>query len=210
MNILIAAGMPADFSSISYDFVIGVDFGNINLINAGILPDLAVGDFDSVNADELKLIKTKAKELIILPAEKDDTDLEVALDVALKRFNQGKIIIAGALGGRMDHMLTNLFLPVDKKYTPFATRISLVNQQNLISYLPAGRHKIKARPGMKYIGFLQIETGNSLAIEGAKYPLKAEDNFKTIYASNEFIGSEMNISIKKGMVMVIFSKDQMK
>lgn len=109
MNILIAAGMPADFSSISYDFVIGVDFGNINLINAGILPDLAVGDFDSVNADELKLIKTKAKELIILPAEKDDTDLEVALDVALKRFNQGKIIIAGALGGRMDHMLTNLF-----------------------------------------------------------------------------------------------------
>ena len=61
---------------------------------------------------------------------------------------------------------------------------------------------------MKYIGFVQVDTGESLEITGAKYPLKAADNFKTIYTSNEFLTDTMTISHKKGMLIVIYTKDE--
>ncbi|MQW22050.1 MULTISPECIES: thiamine diphosphokinase [unclassified Lactococcus] len=208
MKILIVAGMPVDFSLLSYDFLIGVDYGNVNLLAQGLKPDVAVGDFDSVSPDEFEKIQKASGKLVKLPAQKDDTDLEVALDLAFEQFPNAEIQIVGALGGRMDHFLNNIFLPTTARYRQHAEQISLVDEQNAIFYLPAGRHHLQALPTMKYIGFMQLDTGDSLAIESAKYPLKAEDNFKTIYTSNEFIGQEMTVTIDKGMLIVIYTKDK--
>lgn len=207
MKVLIAAGMPMDKPELIYDKVIGVDRGNIHLIEHGIVPDVSVGDFDSVNADEFKKISSLTKKLIQLPAEKDETDLEVALDYAITHFPEAKIEILGALGGRLDHHLANVYLPTTEKYRAFSSQISMLDQQNEVLYLSPGKHELIKKSGKKYIGFVQINTGRSLEIQGAKYPLKAEDNFADIYGSNEFISDKMTVSFDKGMVMVVYTSD---
>ncbi len=55
--------------------------------------------------------------------------------------------------------------------------MTLVDRQNLVTYLLPGQHLLKRKLTYQYVGFVQVETKDSLAIEEAKYPLKAEDNF---------------------------------
>lgn len=135
------------------------------------------------------------------------TDLEAALDFILKDFPDAELTIAGALGGRLDHLLTNAYLATRPKYQSLAPKMHLVDQQNLVTYLLPGQHLLKRIPTYKYIGFVQVDTKDSLAIVGAKYPLKAEDNFSLIYASNEFISEQMQVSFDSGVVIVIYSGD---
>lgn len=88
--------------------------------------------------------------------------------------------------------------------------MTLVDRQNLVTYLLPGQHLLKRKLTYQYVGFVQVETKDSLAIEEAKYPLKAEDNFSQIYASNEFISDQMKVSFNQGMVIVIYSGDSHK
>lgn len=207
MKILIVAGMRTLVDAFDYEQVIGVDRGNLFLIEQGITPDVAVGDFDSVNSEEFEKIDSFAKKIIKLPSLKDETDLEVALDYATKQFPQAEIEILGALGGRLDHHLTNLYLPLTKRFVDYSNQISLKDQQNIVEYLKPGRHELIRKPDKKYIGFVQVNTEWTLEIQGAKYPLKANENFADIYASNEFITEKMSVSFEKGMVIVIYSSD---
>ena len=204
MKILIVAGLPSFLPEISFDKLIGVDRGALWLIERGQQLDLAIGDFDSVRADEFERISQQATEVVKLPSEKDETDLEAALILVNERFAQAQITIIGALGGRLDHMLTNIYLPLQ-----FANceKIELLDEQNLIKYLKTGEHILSRKEGYKYIGFAQINTERTLEINNAKYPLKAEENFADIYASNEFISDKMSVKFDKGYLIVMYSKD---
>ncbi|MQQ80887.1 thiamine diphosphokinase [Lactococcus lactis] len=210
MKILIVAGLPDFIPNESFDKYIGVDRGSLFLVEKGYQLALAIGDFDSVSKIELEKISVSTDRLIKLPAEKDLTDLEAALDFVLEYFADAEIVIAGALGGRLDHLLTNAYLATRPKYQVLAPKMTLVDQQNVVTYLLPGQHLLKRKPTYQYVGFVQVETKDSLAIEEAKYPLKAEDNFSQIYASNEFISDQMKVSFNQGMVIVIYSGDSHK
>jgi thiamine pyrophosphokinase len=86
--------------------------------------------------------------------------------------------------------------------------MTLLDEQNLIRYLQAGKHEIPQIDGYKYVGFVQVGSDDTLAISRAKYPLKAEENFAQIYASNEFIAETMSVNFARGMVIVIYSHDK--
>jgi thiamine pyrophosphokinase len=206
MKILIVAGLPDFIPNESFDKYIGVDRGSLFLVEKGYQLALAIGDFDSVSKIELEKISVSTDRLIKLPAEKDLTDLEAALDFVLEYFADAEIVIAGALGGRLDHLLTNAYLATRPKYQALAPKMNLVDRQNLVP----GQHLLKRKLTYQYVGFVQVETKDSLAIEEAKYPLKAEDNFSQIYASNEFISDQMKVSFNQGMVIVIYSGDSHK
>ena len=197
MKILIIAGLPDFVPMEKFDKYVGVDAG----ARWQLPVDLAVGDFDSVSSEGI------SGELLKLPEEKNETDLEVALAETFKRWPEAEVLIIGALGGRLDHELTNIYLPTTKKFRQFATQIQLENLQNTIRYYSAGRHIVPQIPGQKYIGFVKIGVEN-FSIENAKYPLKAEDNFAEIYASNEFISETMIIAFSKGLVIAIYSNDK--
>jgi len=202
MKILIVAGLPDFIPNESFDKYIGVDRGSLFLVEKGYQLALAIGDFDSVSKIELEKISVSTDRLIKLPAEKDLTDLEAALDFVLEYFADAEIVIAGALGGRLDHLLTNAYLATRPKYQALAPK--------MVTYLLPGQHLLKRKLTYQYVGFVQVETKDSLAIEEAKYPLKAEDNFSQIYASNEFISDQMKVSFNQGMVIVIYSGDSHK
>ncbi|MBW2675772.1 MAG: thiamine diphosphokinase, partial [Deltaproteobacteria bacterium] len=77
----------------------------------GRMPDLIVGDMDSVDEATLEYFEAKGSRIIRHPAHKDETDTQLALDRAFEMDPEG-IRIFGALGGRVDHALANIFLLV--------------------------------------------------------------------------------------------------
>ena len=67
----------------------------------------------------------RAQHFVQAQPEKDDTDLELALfDHTLSKNPQAQVTIFGALGGRIDHMLANVFLPSNPKLAPYMRQIA--------------------------------------------------------------------------------------
>ena len=208
IKIALFAGGTIDSFQMDFDLFIGVDRGSLFLIEQGICPDLAVGDFDSVSEEELALICSQSKEVLQAQPEKDDTDLELAVKAVFARSPQAQVTIFGAFGGRLDHTLANIFLPSNPEITPYMQQIRLCNAQNELRYCPQGRHEIKPVAGMNYLAFMPVDDGR-LTIEGAKYPLNESNYFfKKVYASNEFIDEPVFLECQSDYVIVIYSKDR--
>ena len=208
IKIALFAGGMIDSFQVDFDIFIGVDRGSLFLIEQGICPDLAVGDFDSVSEKELALICSQSKEVLQVQPEKDDTDLELAVKAVFARYPRAQVTIFGAFGGRLDHTLANIFLPSNPEIVPCMQQIRLCNAQNELRYCPQGRHEIKPVAGMNYLAFMPADDGR-LTIEGAKYPLNESNYFfKKVYASNEFIDEPVFLECQSGYVIVIYSKDR--
>ena len=190
------------------DVYVGVDAGCLFLLEQGLELSLAVGDFDSVEPEEFQSIQSAAHELRTSVAEKNDTDLELAIKEVLAGWPQADILIFGAFGGRLDHHLASVFLPSDPEIGPFMSQLCLMDRQNYLCYRPAGRHTIQPIAGYTYVAFMPVE-GAFIQIEGAKYPL-SEDNYfkKAIYGSNEFIDQPIVVTVDRGYLIIIYSKDR--
>lgn len=210
-EILIAAGMTQAIPADDFDLRIGVDRGSLVLARSDFPLDIAVGDFDSMTPAEFAEVESKAKRLIKYPSEKDLTDTEAAFNIVLEEFPEAKITLIGSLGGRLDHLLTNIYLPTRPKYQPLAPNIRVFDGENVVEYYEPGEHLLHNIYRKKYLGFVEVNTKNSLEIIGAKYPLKAGQGFSEIYASNEFVGDKpVIITHDEGFVIVIYSSDKEK
>ncbi len=191
-----------------FDVFVGVDAGSLFLLQHQLPLDLAIGDFDSVSPADFQQIEQAAKELIQAPAEKDDTDLELALKTVFERYPQAQARVFGALGGRIDHLLSNLFLASEPDLAPFMGQMELAGEDNRILFRPAGQHRLSPIEGMTYISFMPSD-GSHLTIENAKYPLREENFFfKKCYSSNEFLDGDIQIALDTGYVVIIYSKDR--
>ncbi|EHJ56427.1 thiamine pyrophosphokinase [Streptococcus urinalis FB127-CNA-2] len=207
-DIALFVGGDLDFYTGQFDLYVGVDRGSLFLLKNGLSLDYAIGDFDSVSSDEFSNIKEKANFLLVAPKEKNDTDTELAIKTIFKTYPDAKMTIFGAFGGRIDHMLSNLFLPGDLDIFPYLQQIKLSDQQNEVSYFPPGTHKIEHCEGMKYVSFM-TEQESTLVIKDAKYNLDDSNYFqKKIYSSNEFIGKPIEVNVGSGYLIVIQSKDR--
>ena len=97
------------------------------MLELGLPIDLAVGDFDSVSRSELEMIQSATKDCMIAPAEKDDTDTELALKITFQLYPEAEVTIFGAFGGRIDHMLSNIFLVSDPELTILGAKYELTS-----------------------------------------------------------------------------------
>ncbi|MFI3224721.1 thiamine diphosphokinase [Streptococcus suis] len=207
-KVAIIAGGSFDCLPEPADLYVGVDAGSLRLLEATLPLDWAIGDFDSVTSEELGRIRELAERFLQAPAEKDDTDLELALKEIFKAYPQAQVRIYGALGGRMDHMMANLFLASEPDLAAYMEQIELVDSQNVVRFRPAGQHRLSPIAGMKYISFMPSDQSR-LTIRHAKYPLDASNYFfKKCYSSNEFIDRDIDIQLDQGYVLLIYSKDK--
>ncbi|MBM7642831.1 thiamine diphosphokinase [Streptococcus loxodontisalivarius] len=206
---LVAGGDKPDLSLLEgFDYYVGIDRGSLFLLENGLSLDMAVGDFDSVSREEWQSIKAEAGLLIQSQPEKDDTDTELALKEIFKRQPQAQVFLFGAFGGRLDHFLSNIFLPSDPELAPFMQQIHLLDEQNQLSYYPAGQHRLFPQNGMTYISFM-TEGEGELTIKGAKYELDASNFFKKKnYSSNEFTNKPIDIELTDGYLIAIYTKDR--
>jgi thiamine pyrophosphokinase len=100
--------------------IICCDGGARHLQELGLKPDIIIGDMDSIEPAQLKSYSTQGVKIIKYPTEKDFTDTELALDYAMG-LEPTAVYIWGALGGRLDHTLANVFLLIKGKKASIKT-----------------------------------------------------------------------------------------
>ncbi|CDQ19796.1 thiamine diphosphokinase [Halobacillus karajensis] len=186
---------------------IGADQGAEVLVEQGITPDIAIGDFDSVTEESLKEIKNRSHRIHIYPNEKDETDLELAINEALKEQPE-HILLFGVTGGRMDHSQANIQLlyPLMQRNI----KSTLIDRQNQVELVSAGMHKLVSDKRYPYISFLPVTLEvEDLTLQGFYYPLeKAYVPFgSTLCISNRLIEDTGTFSFESGILLVIRSTD---
>lgn len=187
---------------------IGVDRGSLFLLEVGIVPDLAVGDFDSLDASELVRVEEVVSDIHYSKPEKDDTDTQLAIELALARYPEAEVILIGGTGGRLDHLLSNLWLPMEPRFQDKIRQIKLIDNQNSIAYFSPGRYQIEKEAGKNYLAFVCLTPIENLTLYDAKYQLENQQIMRpTSFASNEFIGTTSEFSFDAGTIAVIQSAD---
>nr|WP_187323489.1 thiamine diphosphokinase [Liquorilactobacillus vini] len=186
----------------------GADRGALYLVKNGIRPLLAIGDFDSATSRERKLIFAKSQRVITDQPEKDDTDTELAVRHLLIDYQAERINIYGATGGRLDHLLANLFFVMRPEFRPHLQKIFLFDRQNSISFFGPGHYSITRETDKKYLAFVLLTKVAKLSLYDEKYQLAAKSfAYPLSLASNEFVGQTASFSFASGVISVIQSKD---
>ncbi len=189
--------------------LIAADRGVEFFMGTDLEPDVAVGDFDSLSAEGAKYMETlKHTEIRRLKPEKDDSDTQSAANYAIEQGTE-RIMILGATGNRIDHLMANFGLLMLGKIKQ--VQIVLVDAYNYMSLIESGMIIKKEEQFGKYVSFFPIEgevTG--LTLKGFKYPLnsytlKVEDSGLTV--SNEISDPEAEVTFETGKLLMIMSRD---
>ena len=182
-----------------YNAIICADAGLLAANRLGITATHLIGDYDSMEIPgDLNIIK--------LPMEKDMTDTEAALDLALSEGFHDLTVIGG-LGGRFDHTMGNIGMLA--KFAPLTSSICLLDGQNLVRLMLPGSMKIP-RNNYKYLGLISYGgICRGLTVSGVKYPLDGFDlkNDTSLGVSNEILKEYAAISFDEGQLLIIQTKD---
>lgn len=191
-------------------YLIGADSGGEVLLNWGLQPQLVLGDFDSINPVALSELNALPDvEVRVFPAEKDETDLELALLTAHDEFNCQELTVLGGLGGRLDHTLGNLYLLASTRFANCTVR--LLGEQEEI-YVLAGKKELTLTglPAEQVSLIPLSAVASGIRTTGLHYPLRAEPLYlgPSRGISNKFIGQKATISLEAGVLLVIHNFDQ--
>lgn len=199
-----------DQYSFEETYFIGIDRGAWRLLRLGLPLHLAVGDFDSLKKDERMQVETAAEEVLSLPQEKDDTDTEAALNIVAERWPHLPIHAYGLLGGRLDHMLSNLYLVMEERYQVLTGSWFFYHPDYQVEVLRPGEHDIQAECRYSYLSFACLTPVSGLTLENVKYPLVDKNvSHAYTYVSNEFLPGQpsMRCSFREGYVLAIQARD---
>lgn len=186
---------------------IGADRGNLTLLKQGIQPDYAVGDFDSIKQKDMDMIKNYATFVETFPTEKDETDLEIAVNKALA-IHADWVYLFGVTGGRLDHELINIQLLY--RLHSLGIEGAIVNKGNWMELKMPGTHQIKKDPEYPYISFVPLNLEiKGLTLNGFYYPLKNQTVpiGSTLCISNKLTEKIGTFSFTDGILLLIKSRD---
>ncbi|MEG2521971.1 MAG: thiamine diphosphokinase, partial [Anaerovoracaceae bacterium] len=123
-------------------FIIAADGGYDILTSVNIVPNLIVGDLDSNSIEIPKEISS-----FIVKAEKDETDLDLAINKSIENSYED-IIIVGGIGGRLDHTLGNIQTIVG--YTIKGLNISMMDSNQEMYILKNSSLSLKKKNEYKF------------------------------------------------------------
>lgn len=178
------------------DYIIGADKGYTYIEKIGLRPNIIIGDFDSAK-------KPDFENKIVLKPEKDETDLYAAINIGIKK-GYKKIIVYGALGGRISHTIANIKILEDFKKK--GIDIELKNKNQRLFIIDKNFIEKKQIENTYVSLFALTEKVENLSLINLKYQLKnyTLENHMHIGVSNEPIGKEFKIEFDKGMLLVIY------
>ncbi len=187
------------------DLIIAADAGYLTAQKMGITPNIVLGDFDTLGDENIP----DGVECLRVPAEKNDTDTQLAVRTAIER-GAGEIVIVGGLGGRIDHTLSTLAILEDlwerKNDRIYAI---LTDGKNRVRFI-RGSGVILPRSQYRYFSLIAAdETVKGITLDGCKYPLKnGRISRRHQWAvSNEIVGNCALVEIKRGGAWIIESMD---
>jgi len=205
MHALVIAGgdapAPIDATLAAAPLVIAADSGVGHALALGLAVDLVIGDLDSAVPDDVARAASSRARVDHFPADKDATDLELALDAARARVATS-VTVLGIGGGRLDHLLANLLLLTHDAYAGLtvdaldgATWVRVVRTSrtlpgpigSTVTLLPIGG---PAR-GVRTTGLRWTLT------DAALVPAS------TLGVSNEIVESPATVSVREGVLLAI-------
>ncbi|MCM0582908.1 thiamine diphosphokinase [Weissella diestrammenae] len=181
------------------------DRGALRLLKMNITPVLALGDFDSIQTNERQAVLNQLTNFIA-KTDQIQTDTQALLTAVESQYAPDIIEIYGATGGRIDHLLSNLFIFTQAHFKKIASKVKIIDRSNVITFYLPGNHVIHKLSDMKYLGFMVLEPTKELVLVDEKYPLHWSGNPMS-WSSNEFMGDTNHFSFESGMIAVIQSKD---
>lgn len=197
--------LPSERIKEAAGMIVCADGGIEFCFRAGMKPDLAVGDFDSASPSLVERARADGARIVEYPQEKDETDLDIALKLAY-RAGVRRCYVYGALGGRIDHEMTNILLL--RRYACMGMKVSLVGRSSSIEVLTHEYHcSFDGKSGcpVSLIPLSEILCG--VRTKGMKYELHGEDMISgsSRGVSNLIIEDHAEISCITGEAAVITS-----
>jgi len=187
------------------DIVICCDGGANTAYKYGIIPDLILGDFDSISNKILDYYKEKGIQMLSFPANKDKTDTQIAVELLIEK-SCNEIAMLSCIGSRFDHSLANISL----LYKVLTHKINgyIKDEKNTI-YLIDSEMVINAKEGqiVSLIPFTKVVKG--INTSGLYYEVKnGSMTFGNPYGvSNFMVKNTAKITIEEGLLLIILSND---
>lgn len=175
-TVILANGEPPTAAELSRwlrpgDRLICADGGGRAALAAGLKPDVVVGDFDSLSEAELGALASGGAALERHRRDKDETDLELALERAARE-GARDIVVLGALGGRFDHALANALLLALPALRGRRARLAAGNEE--IALIRGGETaELTGAPG-DLVSLIPLGDATGIVTEGLQYPLRGE------------------------------------
>ena len=186
------------------DKIIAVDGGANNARDVEILPNLIIGDLDSITEQNKKYYYQNNVELLKFPVEKDQTDSEIAVDYCLKNgINQ--IFLTAALGGRVDQQLANLNLLEYINELNLEARI--ISEKIEIALISSSR-KFVDKKGYRLSLIPQNKIVKGVSIKGCKYNLENHDikRSESRGISNLIENKQAEVTLESGLLIYVLEK----
>jgi thiamine pyrophosphokinase len=190
------------------DLVIAADGGANLCSELGIIPDILIGDMDSVQPELINELRSKETQLIVFPRDKDQIDLELALSYALEQKAQD-VILFGLLGGRLDLSMANLMLLVKDDWDSMSLAIS---DGPDTAYVMHGNENIvlQGNPG-DIVSLLPLTNKvTDVSSQGLRWPLRNIELKlgSTLSISNEMLEHSAAIRIGEGKLLLVHRVSQ--
>ncbi|MDX1521937.1 MAG: thiamine diphosphokinase [Anaerolineae bacterium] len=208
-RVVILTNSPiTDYSNIrprlqAADAIICADGGANHLAALNLTPDLVIGDMDSVTPALQADLRQKGVRFEVFPVDKDETDLELAIRLAIDE-GATEVEVITTLGGRMDQALANLLLLTRPEWTGVPLRAV---SENEVAWLvrEGGHTTIRGAAGdtVSLIPLSHHVTG--LTFSGVKWPLTGATLTlgSTWTISNRLVNPEAHVQLKTGLLLVI-------
>lgn len=185
------------------DLIIAADGGALHCRALGLKPHVVIGDFDSINEEDLRAFEADGALLIRHPTHKDETDLELAFQYAQGQGCQ-EILLVAALGERWDMSLSNILLAAHSPYQNLQVR--LVENDQELQLLHSGESlSLEGQPGDTLSLIPLSSEAQGITTQGLEYPLENEDLMfgSARGISNVFTSSTATISLREGLLICV-------
>lgn len=187
------------------EYIVAVDGGIKYLIDINKIPNVLIGDLDSINKKDLEFLNRKNIKKIQYPEMQDNTDTELAVDFMIEK-GINDITLIGVTGSRIDHTISNILLL--KRLKDKNIKGKIIDNNNTIYYVD-DIIKIRKLDNMNISIIPLSPTGIVVNLEGFLYSVTEEkiEFGSTLAISNKLIDEYGVIEIKRGESLVIESKD---
>jgi thiamine pyrophosphokinase len=195
-------GTASQKALVDADMLIAADSGAATALGLGYVPAYIVGDFDSLDKRLVEQLRARGSRIISAAVEKDETDTELAVQLAIEQ-GATQITLLGALGGeRFDHAIANVFLLAGFDTVP----IQIIDGSSTCWLLRGpGQTAIHGQIGDLLSLFPLAGDATGIRTQGLYYPLHDETlRFgKPRGVSNELTGEQAEVSLESGLLLVI-------
>ena len=186
-------------------YVVVADGGLKFLLKNGMLPDFFVGDLDSVELEgALKdILKDIPKEIV--PVEKDDTDMALAVAKAYEKGYRNILLYGGCGGARISHTLANIQMM--SFYAKKGCSLQMLGDGVRLEILHNASKTLSAAMKGSISVICLSDIAEGVTIQGLKYEYTgALTSDRTLGVSNSFVGKDALVSVENGTLLLVYER----